>query len=438
MPITSDGARLRRDIAWNLVPIALLGVVGIGMQFAIAGWWGPETLAVFELVRIVMFVTAVLGAFGIQYATLRAIAADPDDKSAIFIGALVPNVALAAVMTALFVALRGPIGRMLDSDAVAEGMLWAAPGLLCFCINKLLLNVTNGLRRMRAYAVYTSLRYALIAVGLLLAHALGLAAAHLPGLWTFVEGCMLVELAIEVLSQVPLATARRGTERSIASGASEAGRAAGWRAWTRRHLDYGMRGVTSTLASEINTKLDVWMLRALHVDLALAGFYALAATLTEGAQQLGVVVANNLNPGLARDLAAGATSEVEALARRPRRWFVPLLAGSCVLAAVAFPLVVPRVLGADYIAGAAPFAILVGGLALASPYLPFVQVLLMANRPGWHTFLVVCVVAVNFTLDLVLIPSFGVLGAAIATAAAFVTSALLVRVLGRIRAGVRL
>ena len=38
-------------------------------------------------------------------------------------------------------------------------MLWAAPGLFCFAINKVLFGVVNGLRRMRAFAIYTSLRY---------------------------------------------------------------------------------------------------------------------------------------------------------------------------------------------------------------------------------------------------------------------------------------
>jgi O-antigen/teichoic acid export membrane protein len=203
-------------------------------------------------------------------------------------------------------------------------------------------------------------------------------------------------------------------------------------------LQYGARGVTATLAAEINTKLDVWMLGAFHLEKAMVGYYVLAATLNEGAQQLGVVVANNLNPVLARDLARNATSEVEALARRTRRWFVPLLAGSCVLAAAAFPLLVPRVLGHEYIAGAAPFAILMAGLALASPYLPFVQILLMANRPGWHTVLVVLVVTTNFVLDLALIPALGLQGAAIATAAAILSSALLVRMFARVRTGAKI
>jgi O-antigen/teichoic acid export membrane protein len=422
--VDEERARLRRDVIWNLAPLVLLGGVGIGMQFAIAAWWGAETLAVFDLVRIVFFVSAVLGAFGLQYAVLRAVAEAPDDRdrvSAVVVGALVPNVALAAVMTGAFLALRRPVGALLDSDAVAEGMLWAAPGLFCFAVNKVLLGVVNGLRRMRAFAIYTSLRYLLLATGLVLAHLWDIKAAHLSVIWTFTEGTMLLVLLGELVTNVSLA------------------RAAGWRTYTRQHLDYGARGVTATLASEINTKLDVWMLGAAHLDKALVGIYVLAAALMEGATQLGVVVANNLNPVLARELATAGTDDVVALARRTRRWFVPAVAGACALGAVMFPVVIPILVGnADFARGAGPFAILMGGLALASPYLPFSQILLMGNRPGWHTLLLVLVVATNFTLDLVLIPPLGLHGAAIATACSVITLALLVRTFARYRLGAKI
>ena len=183
-------ARLRRDVAWNLVPLALLAGVGLGLNFLIAAWWGAEALGVFNLVSIAYFVAAVVGAFGLQYAALRAIAEAPDDRdrvAAVVVGAIVPNVALAAAATASFLVLRQPVAELFASNAVAEGMLYVAPGLFCFAVNKVLLGVVNGLRRMRAYAVYTSLRYVLIAVGLGIARAVMIDAAHLAGVWTFAE-----------------------------------------------------------------------------------------------------------------------------------------------------------------------------------------------------------------------------------------------------------
>ena len=421
-PAGRTDLRLRRDVIWNLVPVVLLGVVGLGVNFVIAAWWGAAALAVFNLVTITYFVLAVIGAGGLQFAVLRAVAATPADEVApIVVGALVPNVVLAAGATVAFVALRGPIAELLDSDAVAEGILWAAPGLFCFAINKVLFGVVNGLRRMRAFAVYTSLRYLLIATGVVIARVEHVAADHLAVIWTFTEGTLLLVLLGELVATVQLA------------------RGAGWTAHARAHVDYGMRGVTATLAAEVNAKLDIWMLGAAGISKTQVGIYTLAAGLNEGAMQLAVVLQNNLNPMVARSLAEDRPVEVEQLARRTRRWFVPAFVGACALGAIVYPVAIPTLIGdPTFIDGALPFAILMAGLALASPYLPFNQMLLMANRPGWHTVLVVVVVSINFAADLVLIRRLGLPGAAIATSLAVVSSALLVRGLARARAKVRL
>jgi len=424
VPLTEQGRRLRRDVVWNLVPVGLLGVVGLSMAFVIARWWGAEAFAVFNLVTTAYFAFAVIGACGLQYSVLRAIAEQPDDRdrvAAIVVGALVPNLVLATSSTVVFVATRPLIARWLDSPAVGEGMLWVAPGLFCFAVNKLLFGVVNGLRRMRAFAIYTSLRYVLIAAGLVIARAMHVASDHLAAIWTFTEGLLLLVLAGELVATVALARAR------------------GWTAWTRQHLDYGVRGVTSTLAYEINTKLDVWMLGVLVADKAAVGVYALAAALNEGAMQLAAVLQNNVDPMVARLIAAGDFSELHTLVRRLRRWFVPALVGVCAAAAIMFPTVIPWLSGdAGFAAGAIPFAILMAGIAIASPYLPFVRLLLMAKQPGWHTVLLVTVITVNVLGDLVLIPRLGIAGAATSTAATVVTSALLLRALARWRVGLRL
>jgi O-antigen/teichoic acid export membrane protein len=412
--------RLRRDIAWNLVPVVCLAVVGLGLNFMIAGWWGAAALGVFNLVTIAYFVMAVVGAWGMQYSVLRAIAENPDDRAhvaAVVAGAIVPNIAIAAASAVAFATLRGPIGRLLGSDDVATGMLWATPGLFCFAINKVLFGVVNGLRRMRAFAVYTTARYVLIAAGIYAAHARGVDAAHLAATWSFVEGVLVLVLAVELAATVSIARAR------------------GWRRWMRVHLAYGTRSLPASIAYEINTKLDVWMLGAAGVAKATVGIYSLAAAINEGATQLSVVVQNNINPLLASELAAGRerSDATRERVRNTRRWFVPAFVAACAIGAFVFPALIPRLVGDPaFAAGARPFAVMMIGLAIASPYLPFGQLLLMANRPGWHTALMLLVVAANFVVNLVAIPSLGTTGAALATASAVVTGAIVLRVLARL------
>lgn len=415
--------RLRRDVVWNLVPVVLLGVVGLGLNFVIGAWWGPAALGVFNQVTTAFFVVSVLGAGGLQYSVLRAVAevADqPQKVGAVVVGALMPTLGLAFVATGAFLLLAPAVGDLLDSPDVAIGMWWAAPGLFCFALNKVLLGVVNGLRRMRAFAVYTSLRYVLIAVGLLVAGLADASAAQLPVLWTVTEVALLLVLLVEMLATVQLR------------------QHAGWTHYARMHIDYGVRGVVSTLGYELNSKLDVWCLGVVMSD-TLVGIYSLASVLAEGVISLAVTVQNNLNPVMAKALAAKDTEAVHALVRSTRRWFVPGLAGICVVSAVCYPFIIPVLIGdASFAAGAPSFAILVGAIALCSPWLAFNQVLLMASRPGWHTIFVLLVVGLNFVGNLLLIPQLGMEGAATATAVTLVLSMFLLVRIARTRAGVRL
>jgi O-antigen/teichoic acid export membrane protein len=302
------------------------------------------------------------------------------------------------------------------------GVLYAAPGLFCCAVNKITLGVTTGLRRMRAYAIYTSLRYTLIAIGLVLARVLELRAEQLPVIWTFAECTLFVVLLVELWTTVDVLRGFSGD----------------WMRWAREHLDFGARGVLATLASEVNSKIDVWLLGVALPD-SRVGIYSLASALYEGAMQIAVVLQNNLNPIMAKALANGERADVEALARRVRKWFVPAMVAMCGLAALAYPILIPRLLGDPAFTDGAPvFGIMMAGLALASPWLPVNQFLLMASRPGSYTLFIALVVSVNLVATLALIPPLGTYGAAMATSIAALSLCLFLSRLSRSRAGVRL
>ena len=423
MPDGDDRERLRIGMLWNLVPVALLGIVGIGLNFFIGGWWGPATLGVFNQVATAYFFVAVFGGVGINFSVLRAIAEKPGDHervAAIFIGALIPTVALGAVVTVGFVLARGLIADLLDSDAVATGIASTAPGLFCFTINKVLLATVNGLGRMRAFAVYTSIRYLVLAAALAGASAADVRAEYLPVVWSITEGALLIVLIGEVLATVRLRAAR------------------GWRMWSVEHLRFGTRGVGAALLFEINSRLDIWILGASMSD-AQVGVYSMASSIAEGASQVAVVLQINVNPTIAADLAAGRTAEIEQRIRRARRWFVPLMAGGCGVGVAMFPFVIPWMTGDEaFTAAALPFALLCGGLVAASPWLPFNQILVMGGHPGWQTIYVLLSVTVNVALILLLIPRLGLEGAALGTALSLVASALLLRRLSRSIVSVRM
>lgn len=411
--------QLERDVAWNLVPVALLAIVGLGLNFVIGGVWGATGLGVFNQVTTVYMLFAVLGSGGMQFSVLRSVAATPGDVAAITVGALVPGLVLAALTTVLFVALHRPVAHAVDSDAVGTGMLWAAPGMFCFAVNKLLLAVTNGLGRMRAYALYISARYLLIGVALAGAVAVGSPVERLPLLWSIVEGVLLLVLVAEIAIIVPLR------------------QAGAWRHWAREHIGFGRHSVFSTLAFELNSRLDVWMVGVVLSDAAV-GVYAMAATIAEGSTQIPVAVQSTVNPRIAEALAANRLAEVDTLVRGTRRWFIPLMIAACALGAVAYPVLIPALAGDAFFAGAWPFAVMMLGIAIVSAWLPFNQLLLMAGRPGWHSVLLAAMIAVNAIGQVILVPLLGLVGAAIAATTAQVAAAVVLRAFVRRLVGVRL
>ena len=67
------------------------------------------------------------------------------------------------------------------------------------------------------------------------------------------------------------------------------------------------------------------------------------------------------------------------------------------------------------------------GIVLSSGYIPFGQILVQAGRPGLQTILTLMLVLFNFTVNMLLIPILGIIGAAAASAMAHVVGVLLLK-----------
>lgn len=417
------GRALSTGVAWNVASLAVLAVAGIALNVLIGRVYGPAALGVFNQVMGAYVLFSMAAAGGINYSLLRAVAAAPRDPAHVagaVVGALPPTIVLAAVVSAIFYLSRGLVAELVDSPGVAVGMEAAAPGLFCFALNKQLLAIVNGLSRMRAFAIYQALRYLLILMGFGLVYRLGWPSDSLSFVWTFAEGILLVVLAVEV----GLTVAWR--------------RARGVLAWTREHFGYGVRSALSAMLLELNAKVDIWML-GVWLDDGSVGVYSLAANLAEGFYQLVVVLQNNFNPILAAAFARGAAGEVETFVARSRRWVVPAFAAAALAAIALYPWTLPLLAEApEFAASWTPFAILAGAIGLLAAWLAFGNLLLMASRPGWNTILMSATVAANVVANAIFIPRLGIAGAAVGTAIAFAVFALLLVLLARREAGVRL
>jgi O-antigen/teichoic acid export membrane protein len=412
-----------RDVLWNLGSLLVLSACGFALVALLTRWYGDSGLGVFEQVYAAYVLFSQLAVGGIDRSVLRQVASHPGrdrELGAIVASALLPAVPAAALSTLLFWVGRDALAALVDSPAVAVGIGAAAPGLFCFAINKVLLGVVNGLSRMRAFAVYQSLRYVLILVGLLCVHELGWDGARAAFVFTFSEVLLLLVLIVELLRTVPL-------PRRLPL----VGRA-------REHARYGAKSVASGMLLELQARVDVWMI-GLFLSDARVGIYGIAARVGEGLFQILVVLQNVYNPRLAALFVGGKQQELERLARADRpRMRLGMLAAALV-ALAAYPLVL-RIIAPEpqFAQSLLPFALLAAGMVAVAGHYPFAQALLMAGFPGWHTLYMLSIVAFNVVANSLLIPVLDISGAALATAGSLAFSAFALVALVRARTGVRL
>jgi len=210
------------------------------------------------------------------------------------------------------------------------------------------------------------------------------------------------------------------------------------RPWFRQHFAFASRGFLSGVFTEINTRVDIIML-GIFMEEGLVGVYSYAALLAEGFGQLSIAVRRNVDPLLGRCFATGDKDGIEARFRRVRLVFQPGMLVVGAAAALVYP-VLRQVLLPDpaFSASVGVFAILTVGVVLNAGHRPFGGILLQGGRPGAHTGFSAALVGANVVLNALLIPLYGVYGAAAATALVYALEAVGIALLARRLLGVRL
>ncbi|WP_185747284.1 oligosaccharide flippase family protein [Humibacillus xanthopallidus] len=205
------------------------------------------------------------------------------------------------------------------------------------------------------------------------------------------------------------------------------------RVLARRIVSFGLRGQVGGIVGLLNLRLDFILLGAMAGPAAL-GVYAVASKFAELVRLPALAVTWVTYPAVARQGPARAAAEA-------RRQLPVLLAvgvvGAGVIALVVGPLL-PLIYGPAFEAAVAPTRIIVCGLVAAPAGGLASGFLLGTRRPGTNSLLLGAGLVVTVTLDALLIPRLGVTGAAVASAAAYLTTDVsLLVVLGRALAGAR-
>jgi O-antigen/teichoic acid export membrane protein len=417
-------SKFSRDVIWNLASLAVLAVGGFSVNLVIARFAGEDVLGVFNQVFAAYIILSQFGVGGLQYSTLKNISyhqEEPEVCAEVTASALLLVLVLGGVISVAGYLLADQFGAVMQSPAVAVGMRYAMPGLLFFSLNKVLMMTLNGLRHMRAYAIFQALRYILIPGGIAGMILAGLPGNQLPIVLTLTEVVLFLCLAPYIKSFLPFPKSFQHLK-----------------AWFPSHISYGVRGFMSGALAELNTRVDVLLLGYFGSD-ATVGVYSFAATVGEGFGQLAMALRYNVDPIMGACFARDDKESIEKYAKKIQKIFYPAAIAIGIAAIALFPVVfgvlVKKQLAYD---SWGVFAILAVGIMLNAGFRPFYGIILQGGRPGMHTIFIAILVISNAILCLCLIPVFGIYGAALATSSVYVLEAVLISRFARGLFGVKL
>lgn len=209
---------------------------------------------------------------------------------------------------------------------------------------------------------------------------------------------------------------------------------AGWRrpdarpSWrlAREVAWYGARSQVGNFMWLMNLRLDFLLLAALAGP-AVVGVYAVASKFAE-LMRLGPTALNYvLYPRFARLGRAAAAGEVPRVTRIATALTLAATPVIVVLTVVALPLLY----GAQFHGAVLPACLILCGLAVEGAAAVSSAYLCGTGRPGTNTGAMSAGLVVTVGLDLLLIPSHGALGAAVASGAAYLTTTAVLATLSR-------
>jgi O-antigen/teichoic acid export membrane protein len=410
-----------RGGAGSLVGVVASALFGLVLVFVVTrSFTRAEVGAFFETVALFSLATTVSlwGAdIGLVRTIPRFVVLGRSEHVRPLIRVAVGSVlVIATVLSAAMAALAGPLSELVTSGvaqtAVEPLIRVASPFVPAAAFFAAVLAATRGLGRMGPTNVIDrSGRAAAQPILALGVTALGLGTVALVVAWAlpYAIGCLVAGIWLtRVLKETPAQTQ---------TATPPAGRALFVEFW-RFAAPRGLAGVFAVAVLWLDTLL-IGALRSTQE----AGVYAAATRFLVfggfGAQ----AVIQAIGPMLSELLTRRERHAAIAVYRTGTAWSIALGWPVYLMLAIFAPTLV-SVLGPGYAGAADALTILAVAMLFGSGVGPIDIALLMAGKSSWNLLNTAAAVTVNVVLNLLLIPSFGITGAAIAWAASIVVNNL--------------
>lgn len=420
---SNDRAKAQSDAVLAFVVRVASAAILYVSQAILARWMGSHEYGIYVFVWTWVLVLGGLSGLGLSGSTLRLMAEYKETGDSAHALGLVRGGRAVAFLAGTAVAGLGAAGLWFFGDHIAHHyVLPAYLALVCIPLYAIE-HVQDGIGRGRGWMPLALIPPYIIRPLLILA---GMAAAYAMGL-----PMNATTAAASAIGAVWLATMIQvfGINRRVRREIGRGRRAYDFRKWIGVSLpllaayacDLIIQNADVLVVSQYMTPTDVAVYFAAAKTMALIMFVHFA---------VGSALAARFSALNARGDADGLKTFVSDAAN----WtFWPSLAGAAIILALGRPLL--SLFGPDFAAGYPVMFILVLGFLFRAAMGPAETLLTMLGQQRISAVLMAATAFLNIVLNLVLVPRFGLVGAASASAMSLVASALMNYVVARNRLG---
>jgi len=267
-------------------------------------------------------------------------------------------------------------------------------------IDGFFVSIINGQQRFKEYAVISLLSPFLFLLTLIV---------FVWMLDTGVIGAVISNLAVSLVSlAVLIFFFRRYFEQPCSKGEIFH--------YSKQCFNYGGRSYLSNIMAFVNYRADLFILN-LFLSSANLGIYAISVTLAESLWLLSKGISTVLLPKLSE--LHNDEGKRKMLTPFIARWVFLFTFVAAVIAAIVIPYAINLLYGAEFMPGVQTFRILLIGIVLGAFSRVLANDIAARDLPQYNFYTSIAVVSVNVTMNFILIPKWGIIGAAVATSSAY-------------------
>lgn len=379
-------------------------LVSLGLATLFVAWaGGPTAVGIYALARVVPGLVGVIMACGLPGAVPYFLSGPDRDDRAMPLTLVGMALAGGIAGTAVWAVASPLLGKWLFPELSLALVLLVGATVLTQLLVAAAKSCSQGSEDLPGanLVILNEELLFLPAYGLLLV-------AGVHGYEAAILGLLLADVATFVPAWLRLA--RRGFFEHASRPSATA---------ARRVASYGMRAQLGGVIFLLNLRLD-FILISVMTGPAVLGIYAVASKFAELVKVPGMALTYVLYPRYAKDGGERATERARRILPRAA---VATGLGVLPLALAAGPII-PFAYGSDFASAVTPAQLILLGLCLEGVSGVATGYLYGVGRPGLNSWAMAAGLAVTVALDLILIPKHGATGAAIASAAAYMTTSL--------------